>query len=116
MATTSQDDDVVWDSICVNPHEEYIEEGRVQGRNAGLQAGFEEGYALGCTTAMEYGMEIGFIRGAAEALVQQQQSERIQKSLEELQNALDDAKSRLDEENRVSIFKNSHIYCIAKQR
>jgi hypothetical protein len=80
-----------WDNICVNPHEAAVEIGRNQGRQDGSHAGLEEGYALGRTTAVEYGMEVGFVRGVALALEQHdEQAERVQKNLQELQRALDD--------------------------
>ena len=100
ISANDDDDANNWDSICVHPHADYLEEGRRQGRQAGLEAGWDEGYALGRTTAMDYGMELGFMRGVVVAAAKttlttsssssSSSSERVQKSLQELRSALDD--------------------------
>ena len=117
--------DVAWDDICVNPHENDLQQGREQGRVAGLQAGYNEGLALGRRTAIEYGMEVGFVRGVVQALMMSHQnhgtttttstttstadsggasatrsrikSERIAHDLHALQRALDDFSSSIDD-------------------
>ena len=86
-----------WEDVCLSPYEYSQEEGRAQGRQEGSLAGFDQGYSLGQTTALSYGMEIGFMRGVVVVLeerMKQQQNhkmgDRIDKSLQNLQAALDD--------------------------
>lgn len=77
--------DLDWDSLCVDPHHDSLENGREEGRQAGRQAGFNEGRKLGQTTAIEFGMEIGFIRGIVDELHEKESlNERVRKTLHEL--------------------------------
>lgn len=62
-------DDNAWDSICVNPHETYVEEGRRQGHDAGLDKGYNDGLDLGSTQGVAFGIEIGFLRKSCQMLL-----------------------------------------------
>jgi hypothetical protein len=101
MTSASAKDDFDWDDVGFDPHRDSLEEGRATGRSAGELAGFRDGQQLGHTKGIEFGMELGFIQGFVSALNnkteqdqqhQQQQttSERVKRSLSELQKALDD--------------------------
>ena len=84
-----------WEDICLDPHHFSSEEGRAQGRQAGALAGFREGRALGQTKALEFGVEVGFYCGVVAALKgsnswEDNASNRVKKSLAQLQKALDD--------------------------
>jgi hypothetical protein len=81
-----------WDAICVNPHEQFVMQGRQEGRDAGLLAGYTDGRQMGRVTAMDYGMELGFFRGVIRAMQQQNGSdrhERAWKTQNELTELLD---------------------------
>jgi len=85
-----------WDDLAVNPHAAALAEGRRLGVVDGRAAGFGQGYATGLVSATDLGLELGFVRGVVEVLQQQLQlsliheDERVQKSIDCLQKALDD--------------------------
>jgi hypothetical protein len=100
MATSTSDkDDLDWDDVGFDPHRNSLEEGRVMGQSAGELAGFRDGQRLGHTKGIEFGMELGFIQGFVNALDDNNTTdlqggkttnERVNRSLTELQKALDD--------------------------
>ena len=89
--TTSQPSSLFdWDDVCLDPQQTALAEGRSQGQEAGQVAGFREGQVLGETKGIEFGMEIGFIRGFLVVLDPATVNERVQRSMHELENALND--------------------------
>lgn len=97
-------DGVDFEDLCLDPHEDSLEEGRAEGRIAGLQAGFKDGRSLGRIKGLEIGTEVGYMRGVAVAvndclvpLVESQSSdtesirriENIRKVIRELVSAID---------------------------
>jgi hypothetical protein len=93
-----------WDDICVNPHQEALEEGQRQGHADGRRAGYQEGHRLGSITALEYGVELGFVQGVLQELVRHipdlskdghslfsaEKRDKIVKSMTVLQTCLDE--------------------------
>jgi hypothetical protein len=89
-----------WDNLCTNPHHHDQEDGRERGRHDGSIAGYNEGYNIGRTTAISNGMEIGFIQGVlvylmtegslSAMLIENEKVERAQKSIQNLQIAIDE--------------------------
>ncbi len=96
--------------------EAIVASGRAEGREAGLQEGFREGRLLGQTTGVEYGMEIGFAAGLLEAVRQaiaegqlpEKSIERITKSANDLEKAIDDFPSS-QESIRERLFQSKSI-------
>lgn len=58
-----------WDALCVDPHGQFIEQGRREGAAAGRRKGYDTGYSLGRTTAIDVGLELGFIEGFVALIV-----------------------------------------------
>mmetsp|Transcript_4279 Transcript_4279/g.6509 ORF Transcript_4279/g.6509 Transcript_4279/m.6509 type:complete len:262 (-) Transcript_4279:85-870(-) len=100
-------DGLSWDDLCMNPFDRSVEKGREEGAEAGMEAGYNEGYYLGKMKGIEIGFELGFIRGFVTVvrnqiiptMIEGQQTEepatitparieRIQKRLDDLENAL----------------------------
>jgi hypothetical protein len=96
----NEDEDVAWDNLCINPHSKTQEDGRERGRYDGSISGYNEGYKIGRTTAVSNGMEIGFIQGVIaylttkcdlpSILVDNEKVERAQKSIQNLQMAINE--------------------------
>jgi hypothetical protein len=61
MNKGNNNDETAWDDI-LNPYEESIHLGEMEGQEAGLKAGFDDGFQLGKMKALEIGMELGYIR------------------------------------------------------
>eukprot|EP00567_Pseudictyota_dubia_P013354 CAMPEP_0197444246 /NCGR_PEP_ID=MMETSP1175-20131217/9779_1 /TAXON_ID=1003142 /ORGANISM="Triceratium dubium, Strain CCMP147" /LENGTH=178 /DNA_ID=CAMNT_0042975005 /DNA_START=164 /DNA_END=700 /DNA_ORIENTATION=+ len=89
---------VDFEDLCLDPYKESLERGRDEGREAGLRAGFTDGRSLGRTKGLEFGVELGYMRGVAVALLESSQfsdaetrgkSDKIQKTLRELVDAID---------------------------
>ena len=91
----SNDDD--WDGLFADPHAAQRMEGRRHGAIDGRTAGLARGYAAGRSTATDLGLELGFARGVLDGLRRQMSSssslggdERLRRSVDGLQRALDD--------------------------
>ena len=92
--------DDAWDNLCMNPHSQIQENGRERGGHDGSMLGYNEGYNIGRTTAISNGMEIGFIQGVlayltdqstlSALLIEDEKVERAQKSIQNLQIAINE--------------------------
>ncbi len=79
-----------WQDACLDPHHHSLQQGKAEGRDAGSLAGFKDGLALGQNKGLEFGLEIGFYQGVLEALRQKDWSDRILKTIDKVQEAMDD--------------------------
>mmetsp|Transcript_36880 Transcript_36880/g.45093 ORF Transcript_36880/g.45093 Transcript_36880/m.45093 type:complete len:208 (+) Transcript_36880:128-751(+) len=94
--TAAEIDDLEWDALCTDPHKEYIELGKREGRDAGLKSGYNDGKDLGRSKATEIGLELGFISGFATIVSSRlsslnlppEREEKIKSNLERLLEAL----------------------------
>jgi hypothetical protein len=91
--TSNPQSGVDWEDACLDPHHGSLEEGKAQGREAGALAGFREGQVLGENKGLEFGLEVGFYQGIVTALIESSTenefSERVQKSIQKLQESID---------------------------
>ena len=96
--------------------EAIVASGRAEGREAGLKEGFKEGRLLGQKTGVEYGMEVGFATGLLEAVreaivedrIPEKSLERIAKSANDLEKAIDDFPSSQESIRNLFRYKSIH--------
>jgi len=96
--------------------EAIVDSGRAEGREAGLKEGFKEGRLLGQKTGVEYGMEVGFASGLLETIreammegrIPEKSLERIAKSANDLEKAINDFPS--SEESIRNLFRSKSIH------
>ena len=113
-------------ALAVDGEASAVEEGRVLGKEEGLLAGFQEGRVLGQKTGVDCGMEIGFSLGLVQAVRKTILSEstsssdcdlsssssstfldRIRKSVDELEKAIDDFPGPDEEDIRRLLFRST---------
>ncbi|GKY98772.1 hypothetical protein MPSEU_000833400 [Mayamaea pseudoterrestris] len=96
------DADDPWDTLCIDPHASYLEQGRMEGSQAGRDSGYQAGYDMGRVTAVDVGLELGFIQGIVSSLTagngdassssssSTTMSQRAERTIRELQDLISD--------------------------
>lgn len=87
-ATSNPQSGLDWEDVCLDPHHHALQQGRMEGREAGALAGFRDGQKLGQIKGLEFGLEVGFYQGALIALRQREWNDRIQQSIDKVQDAI----------------------------
>ena len=98
------EEDLLWDQLCINPHEDSLSQGFKEGQDAGLMSGFKDGEAIGRSKALEIGFEIGFYEGCAAYMLDIHLPQLLKKckKRQESHNQIDVDNGSLDDKNEIS--------------